>query len=149
MPTQSHPAHLFLPVVALLALSLPACAGDAPPAQAPKAAQGTQPGDPAVQIDTDRDGVVSPAELAAFREKQRQEQLLRQAERQLARLDADKDGKVSLAEFAAGTAPRTAPDSPEAAVQREQRSALITERIEARRAQMQIDAAKKPPAPAK
>lgn len=137
----SHPYsfRLCLPAVALLALSLPACAGDAPSEQASKATQSTS--SPA-QVDANNDGVISAAELVAFREKQRHEQMLKQAERQLARMDTDKDGKVSVAEFEAGSTSRISPATPEVAAQREQRSALIAEKIEARRAQMQSGASK-------
>lgn len=140
----SHPYsfRLFLPAVALLALSLPACAGDAPSEQTPKAAQSAQSTDATTSVDANNDGVISAAELVAFREKQRHEQLLKQAERQLARMDTDKDGKVSVAEFEAGSVSRIAPASPEVAARREQRSALISEKIEARRAQMQAEGSK-------
>ena len=130
--THHVPFRLCLPIAVLLTLA--ACTGDTAPANVSK------PASTATQPDANGDGVISPAELVAFREAQRQEQMLKQAERLLARMDADQDGKVSVAEFSAAPNTRIVEASPEVAAQREQRSAMIAERIAARRAQMQADA---------
>lgn len=51
----------------------------------------------AVDIDANRDGAITPAEVKAFREAER----ARRAAERFARLDENKDGRVSVEEFAA------------------------------------------------
>jgi len=67
------------------------------------------------RVDTDKDGVISRAEVAALEEKvaaQANEELQRRLDREFAALDSDKNGQLSPAEFKARfTVRRPGPDS--------------------------------------
>ena len=97
--------HLLLSAAALMVLPGSALAQQAAPQSISKTAFMTTMQSEFTQIDTNKDGAVSTAELDAARSKALADAIQRRSAAAFAQLDADKNGSLSQAEFARAMKP--------------------------------------------